>query len=167
MVENKRLFRESPDYVACDGKMPGKKEEIVSQPESLQMAQAPEKASPQHERIIWFVVNHMSDAAEFWILGKLLKLFNNIAAAQVHPAHDCAHKRVSIGQFQKPAGFIETLPGLHRNCPINPCRTRQREQVGRQVISTELFHCASHPNVLAIVVLPEMLVRVDSHGLLP
>ncbi len=134
MVQNKRLFREPPDYVICDGEMPGKQKEIVSQPESLQIAQTPEKAFPQHERIIGFVVNHMPDAAEFWILGKLLKLFNNIAVTQVHPAHDCTHKRVSIGQFQKPSGFFETLPGLHRDCPINACRTHQWEEVERQVI---------------------------------
>src|SRR5271157_794529 len=105
----------------------------------------------------------MSHAAEFRMLGKLFKLFNNLVVTQVHPAYDCANERILVGHFQKPSALFETLASLHRNRAMNTSRTYEWHQVGRQIIPAQLFHLTSHPHVLAIVVLPEMLVRVDSH----
>jgi len=105
--------------------MPGEQEEVVSQPKSLQLAQAIQETFLQHEVVIWLIVDDMSDTAEFPVLRKLLKLVHNSIAAQVNPAHYRANKRELVRKLQQPITFFDTLSSLHCDRSTNASAAHQ------------------------------------------
>lgn len=119
MVQHKPLVWISPHYITGNAKMPGEEEQIVSQPKSLQLAQAIQETFPQHEIVVRFVMDDMSDAAEFWVLSKLLKLLDKSIAAQVDPAHNGADKGKLVRELQKPSTLFDALSSLDCNRTVN------------------------------------------------
>jgi len=163
MIEDERLVWKALYDSACDGEMPGEEQQIVSEAESLQSTQPIEKAFAQHKLVIRFIVDHMSDTAEFRVLRKLFKLLYNAIAAEIYPAHYPADERILVRELQKPRTLFETLSSLYRDRGTDSSRIDKWQQIRRQVILPELVHAGGHPYVISVVIFPEMLVGIDFH----
>jgi hypothetical protein len=106
----------------------------------------------------------MSDAAEFRVLSKRLKLFNNAIRAEIYPANHRANERILIRELQKPGTLFETLPRLHSDGSSDTSSGHDGQQVRRQVISAQLIHASGYPDVIAVVIFPKVVMRIDFHG---
>ena len=68
-----------------------------------------------------------------------------------------------VRELQKPETFFDTLPGLYGNGRIDAGGFDERREIGRKVIAAQVIHTRGDPLVIAIVVFPEMLVRINFH----
>ncbi len=82
---------------------------------------------------------------------------------EVHPADDPFDPRLPLGQPQQPAGFLDRLPSLHGDGTVQLEPGEFARQVGGAEIPAQALHLVADPRILPRVVLPEMLMRVDSH----
>jgi hypothetical protein len=94
--------------------------------------------------------------------GKMIQLREQIGRAQIDPPDDTANEIVPIGQFQHPARLVDVLPDLHGHAPFKPKSLKQRSQVLGHEVAPEGGQLVGHPPMFGGIVLPEMLMRVDS-----
>ena len=94
---------------------------------------------------------------------QLLEAPPGIGRAQVNPPHHSANELIGFGHFEQPACFFNAVPRLHRNGSIEPDSLQQRLQIAGEKIALQRRHGVRDPGVILSVVVPEMLVCVDSH----
>jgi hypothetical protein len=108
-------------------------------------------------------VDDVADADELRIQCESRELFVETIGAQVHPAHDAFDERVPSGQFQEKGSILHGLAGLHSDAAVEPSGPKQRFELGRQVIALQDPHPFGDPRIAGSLVVPEVLMGVDSH----
>ena len=64
----------------------------------MELPQTAQEFLAEHETVIRFILNNVTDADEFRMRSKLLKLSRQFRGAQIHPAYDALDARVLVGE---------------------------------------------------------------------
>ena len=106
----------------------------------------------------------MPDAEQPAVRRQLLELHVDLRRLQVDPADDAGDERMQVGEREQPARFVECLQRLDGDAPLEAGAAHLALQVRRGEILLQGLHRVVYPAVLDGIVLPEVLMRVDSHA---
>jgi hypothetical protein len=118
----------------------------------------------RRQEIVRLGLGDVAHPAEAIVAGEVLETRGQVGHAKVNPSYHAQDERMLLGQIQQEAGFVLGLIGLHGDATVHPVSFQLRPQVARQEILPDPPHLVGDPGVANRVVLPEVLVRVDSHG---
>ena len=74
-----------------------KEQQVIGEIEFPQPGDAAPKLRPQHELIIGFVVDDMTNADKLWVPCKGLQLLRQVFRAKVDPTYDGANELMPVG----------------------------------------------------------------------
>ena len=108
-------------------------------------------------------IGNMAEPAELLILRKSCQALSKIIRAKVNPADHPAYEAVLLCQLEQELCFRVTLVGLNGYRSIHVVAAQLRKEVMREEVSLKHHHFIGNPPIAYRIVLPEVLVRINSH----
>ena len=114
------------------------------------------------QKIVRLRLHDVADADEARVPRHAFQLRLDAGRLQIHPADNAGDERVRVCQREQPAGFLERRSRLDGDARVDAGRIHLALQLAGEEIAAERRHRLVDPAVLARVVAPEVLVRIDS-----
>jgi hypothetical protein len=141
-------------------------EDVVGEVERGELADAVDEIVVREEAVVGFGLRDVADADGFRVAGEIREVELDVGLLQVDPANDAAHERRRAREVEQEAVLVEALPRLDRDTAVEALGLQQRLEIDGQEVLADAGHGFVDPRVVARVVLPEVLVRVDAHAVL-
>ena len=106
------------------------------------------------------VVNQFAGSLEFRIGAEALQLSLQLrfSGMKIEPANNPENRVVPVGQIEEEFGLLDHLPGLYCYRPAKIDPFEERLQIFRQKIPLEHVMLFGHPDVVVLIIAPEVLV---------
>ena len=132
-----------------------------AKPKLRSRADAAVEIVAEHVGIVGLVVKDVPDGFQLGVLREPLQILAGIGIGQRNPSDHAADKGVPPGEVQQPFRLFRHLPSLYGYGPVHAGLSHDLLELRHQEIPAERRHLAGHPDVVPVVVLPEVMVRVN------
>ena len=164
MVENEGLIGKPPSQLDGRRQLLRENQEIICKPEFLESRDPAQELGAEHEIIIRLVLHHMPHSNQLRVAGKRGELLAQPLRAQIDPANNAFNRGIFVGKLQQPERFLHGLPRLHGNRTLDANFAGFLHPIRRKPVAVQR-RVLWYPRVLLLVVLPEVLVRIENHFL--
>ena len=115
------------------------------------------------EEIVWLSLCDMPYAPEMLRAGEVLESLDKVQGKEIDPPDNAQDSWMALGELQQEARLMLGLVGLHRDGAVHLELGKQGSQLLREIIPPQQGHVIRDPTVTDGIVMPEVLVGVDSH----
>src|SRR5207302_1451220 len=163
MVDDERLFRKAPDEFERRVQLFRIDENVVGEAEMAQAGDAAEELFADEEPIVGLGLGEVAKTAELFKLRKEMHSLGDLRRAQINPADYAGDACIALGKLQQEQGFVLRLVGLDDDGGVDVVCMALRVEMFGEIIAFQDGHFVGDPRVARGIVIPEVLVRIDSH----
>lgn len=146
------------------GQVPLEDQDVVGEIVSPETIDTAIEVVAEHVLVIWFVMQNMAYAFEPEVLGIAIQEAINVILDERNPSNNTANQGAFFGQLKEPLRFKKSLASLHSDGAFNAGLLAHRSKIWREKIAPERLHRSGHPNVIVVIVLPQMVMSVNQQA---
>ncbi len=162
VIEDEALVGQHGGKLGGGAELSGHEQEIVGQAERRQGSDAAQHVGLEQELVIRLALDQVAHATKVPVGGKVREAIADLRRAEVDPSHDATDEGVVAGQIEQKLRLALRLVGLDGHAAVDAIGGEQRAEVGGEEVLAQHRHAVVDPGVTHRIVLPEVLVCIDS-----